>query len=776
MPASSMSSPVFTGSRVISRISLSTHFPVFFNSFFGPKSLCCKRLSFNPKSLVKITMSLEKRSSSLNGYGQNMEGNGGVLEVIAIGSRKDALLEFCLDSPFQSSSLRFWTVLMKDASNVLLQQRVLGKDLTPRIVEANIFMQSCAKTIILVAGAGYGSDHIAAMDILKAIRSSNGFSVAIILKPFTFEGQRRLDEVKDLAGKLQELTVFCIEIDTDSLLKNELVTLDEALRTANNAVLLAINAISVVISEMQRKLIDAVDENMKELGVSEVLNILGKYKDVKLGFGAGYDIRTSISQAMYDCPFIGGGVKDLNGMVICVVASSNVISDDDLQAFLHTFRQTTEYAKDIIISVVHEPKLEPNLLVTTVVILGHLGEQTSKKSGFFNRLAQRFPFVFNLLRRNPSQSNDTFKKDVKAINRTNSNEMGNEVALEGISGGFDDDANEIEDVPNSKSSDIYSLRNYDSGSDQNEVALLDGNTDFSSYYAENSEGIPTSRRESMNRLNLGPGNQLAKEWAKERAADSEATPVLDNLSIFRLPVGVRSSEELKEGVNTKELSESKSENGVKAPALPSSSRSWGALTDASFEAMKEIYNNGYTVLKGKTGVPKKQGVLSARAASMLEAERDSPKKWSPIVEMRYRGGVYRGRCQGGLPEGKGRLVLGDGNIYDGMWRYGKRSGVGTFYFSNGDVFQGSWRDDLMHGKGWFYFHTGDRWFANFWKGKANGEGRFYSKSGDVFFGHFEDGWRNGHFLCITVDGARCIEIWNEGVLTDRQQLDADAVL
>ncbi|KAK8507917.1 hypothetical protein V6N13_055387 [Hibiscus sabdariffa] len=781
MPASSMSFPVFTDSRVISRISLSTHFssnPVFFNSFFGPKSLCCKRLSFYPKSLVKISMSMEKQPSSLNGYGQNMEGNSGVLEVIAIGSRKDALLEFCLDSPFQSSSLRFWTVLMKDASNVQLQQRVLGKDLTPRIVEADIFMQSCAKTIILVAGAGYGLDHIAAMDILKAIRSSNGFSVAIILKPFAFEGQRRLDEVKDLVGKLQELTIFCIEIDTDSLLKNELVTLDEALRTANNAVLLAINAISVVISEMQRKLIDAVHENMKELGVSEVLNILGKYKDAKLGFGAGYDIRTSISQAIYDCPFIGAGVKDLNGMVICVVASSNVISNDDLQAFLRTFRQTTEYTKDIIISVVHEPKLEPNLLVTTVVILGHLGEQTSKKSGFFNRLAQRFPFVFNLLRRHPSQSNDTSKKVVKVINRTNSNEMGNKAALEGTSGGFDDDTSEIEDVPNSKSSDIYSLRNYDNGSDQNEVALLDGKTDFSSYYDENSEGIPTFRRESMNRWNLGPGNQLAKEWAKERAADSEATPVLDNLSIFHIPVGVRSSEELNEGVNTlnaKDFSESKSENGVKAPSLPSSSRSWGALTDASFEAMKEIYN-GSTGLKGKTGVPKKQGVLSARAASMLEAERDSPKKWSPIVEMHYRGGVYRGRCQGGLPEGKGRLVLGDGNIYDGMWRYGKRSGVGTFYFSNGDVFQGSWRDDLMHGKGWFYFHTGDRWFANFWKGKANGEGRFYSKSGDVFFGHFEDGWRHGHFLCITVDGARCIEIWNDGVLVDRQQLDADAVL
>lgn len=40
------------------------------------------------------------------------------------------------------------------------------------------------------------------------------------------------------------------------------------------------------------------------------------------------------------------------------------------------------------------------------------------------------------------------------------------------------------------------------------------------------------------------------------------------------------------------------------------------------------------------------------AVPMQEAERDSPKKWTPVVEIQYRGGIYRGRCQGGLPEGK----------------------------------------------------------------------------------------------------------------------------
>lgn len=33
------------------------------------------------------------------------------VEVIGIGSRKDAVLTFCLDSPFQSLSLRFWLAI-----------------------------------------------------------------------------------------------------------------------------------------------------------------------------------------------------------------------------------------------------------------------------------------------------------------------------------------------------------------------------------------------------------------------------------------------------------------------------------------------------------------------------------------------------------------------------------------------------------------------------------------------------------------------------------------
>ncbi|KAH9658709.1 protein ACCUMULATION AND REPLICATION OF CHLOROPLASTS 3 [Citrus sinensis] len=690
------------------------------------------------------------------------DSNNKCVQVIAIGSRKDALLDFCLDSPLNSSSsLQFWNIVTDGSPNVQLQQRFLGKNLTPRIVEAPSFIQTCSKAIILLASAGYGSDDAGAIDILKTAKSLDCFAIAIIIKPFSFEGQRRLDEVLFESFMLSVIAGGFSNIDTDRLLEKDSVTLDEALKTANNAVFLAVNAISTLLSDMHRKLIDIVHSNVKELKVSEIFKILGNYKEAKIGFGAGSNIKTSILQAIYDCPFIGAGVKELNGMVICVVATSNIIGNNDLQSFLHTFRQITEYTGETIVSFVHEPNLEPDLLVTTVVTLG-LVEQASRKSSIFSRLAHHFPFVFNLLRRNHQQSNDTQGNSEfdnacvsEVIGPPGTSEIENKISDESVSEGFYNYSNDAPTLLTNYNNDASS------GSGQSEAEFYESRTEPPNLYDQIAEGTPF-QRELLNSWNLGPGYQIAQQWAKERSADSRASTMIDNLGIFCLPIGVRASEEL--DIFCSQQQEPKTENDVKEPP-----------TGASFDVMRDFYSTAATLLKGKTAdVRKKQGVLSTRAASMLEAERDSPKKWTPVVEIQYRGGIYRGRCQGGLPEGKGRLILEDGSIYEGMWRYGKRSGLGIFYFSNGDVFQGSWRDDMMHGKGWFYFHTGDRWFANFWKGKANGEGRFYSKFGDIFFGRFRDGWRHGDFLCIDVGGKRCIEIWDEGVLVSRKQLNSDS--
>lgn len=271
----------------------------------------------------------------------------------------------------------------------------------------------------------------------------------------------------------------------------------------------------------------------------------------------------------------------------------------------------------------------------------------------------------------------------------------------------------------------------------------------------------------------GPNSAAAEAWAKARQLENFGAS--DKKDVYKFPMGVKPRDDIETASYM--LNRQQSPRQMEPLASPFDavvpfsrvvSNGLGAVADiynaASAKVLKKDGNEGNE--EGKKG----SSFLSQRAASMLETERSS-KKLTPLVEMNYKNGVYRGRCCGGLPEGKGRLTYADGSFYDGLWKKGKQTGAGSFYYANGDVFQGCWRDDQMHGKGWLYFHTGDRLYSDFWKGKANGEGRYYSVKGEVFFGHFRENWRHGKCLSIEPSGIRWSETWDDGVLVSRAQLD-----
>ncbi|CAJ1977609.1 unnamed protein product [Sphenostylis stenocarpa] len=89
---------------------------------FSCNQLCC-RCSFplrrrdygfcwtsRSKPFVRIKLCTEKKGLSPNGYGgtESGETKPDFVEVIGIGSRKDAVFDFCLSAPFRWPSLRFW--------------------------------------------------------------------------------------------------------------------------------------------------------------------------------------------------------------------------------------------------------------------------------------------------------------------------------------------------------------------------------------------------------------------------------------------------------------------------------------------------------------------------------------------------------------------------------------------------------------------------------------------------------------------------------------------
>ncbi|KAJ1694555.1 hypothetical protein LUZ63_011253 [Rhynchospora breviuscula] len=648
-------------------------------------------------------------------HATSISGDSDPVEVIGIGSRKDSVIDFCLSSSLLSSSLsrlRFWTMHSKDSSRVQLIQRCQGTDAMIRDLEFPLSIHPLPSTLILVASTGHGLEHITATELLSYVKSKGILAISIVLRPFSFEGRRRQEEADNLIRKLQESSNFYIVIDADSLLKTEAETLSEAFESANNAVILSISMISAMTLACLL-LETSPNQPTKEISPSEAIKLLEGHGEARISFGAGYSTKSAIKQAICNNLYLGSGIKVSNGVVFITVTAASLLEKSDLVPIIRTFRRMSNFGGEVICSKIFEPGFEPRLTIITLLAVG-CERSIEPEKGFLSGLALRIPFLSRFITRQetPELENEFPQNDVSTL-------------------------------------------------EKKQAETADMGTMSESY----KQTIEASQNEGTF-WSFGPGFHMAKLWAQERDA-SKASKSVDGIDMFTIPVGVKSSgsRESMQGKSCCDSVEPTSFNAENALCKEESG-------DSGLGTVLDICNSAVELIKGRSiAEPRKQGLLSNRAASMLEAERETEKTWSPVVQIEYKGGIYKGRCQCGIPEGKGCLTFADGSIYDGMWRNGKRFGVGTFYYSNGDVFHGTWRDDLIHGKGWYYFEGGDRWFSNFWKGRANGEGRFYSRDGSIIFCHFQNGWRHGESLYVDANGSRWSEIWDDGVLISHTALE-----
>ncbi|KAG2636711.1 hypothetical protein PVAP13_2NG159100 [Panicum virgatum] len=605
------------------------------------------------------------------------------------------------------------------------------------------------------------------MELLSAVKSAGNLAASIFLKPFCFEGQRRQLEAADLIGKLRTCSNFHIVVEADSLLETEVETLAEALESANNAVLSTISMISIMMSGYNKMFWSSLNALIKEVDPEEVAKLLRSYGEARVGFGAGYNIQSAIKQAVFHCPFLRGGIKDLNNVVFLSLTTAWVLSESDMISILHIFRRVTGFTKDIIFSRNSEPDLEPKLIVVSLLTIRNYEDESvpTVQEDFLSSLALHFPFMSSLMGGDILEQKQTRQKhSFDRLPDNGSNSVEREFSQ--LSNGSSDatvtklSPEEIEGLESERESNDWNWRIKPESLEGPLLVAEEMGRD------DNREHLGSHQEHGF--LSNPPGFGIAQLWAKERTMASGSRKN-DELDIVTLPVGVKLSEfQSDQSPNTHPETPdagTTAATGHATFAVP--------FSDVRLEKVMDMCSSAVTFLRGKMDRSRKRGSnsISSRAALMLDAEREPEKTWSPIVEIRYGGGTYRGRCQEGVPEGKGRLTFSDGSFYDGLWRYGKRSGLGTLFHSNGDVYHGTWRDDLIHGKGWYYFHSGDRWFANFWKGKANGEGRFYCKDGSIFFGHFQNGWRHGESLLVDANGSRWIEVWDEGVLVRRTKME-----
>lgn len=62
--------------------------------------------------------------------------------------------------------------------------------------------------------------------------------------------------------------------------------------------------------------------------------------------------------------------QDLDGVVLCIIASSGAVESSETNNILHSVRSITKCNGEIIVSIVHEPYLEANKIATAIIVFG----------------------------------------------------------------------------------------------------------------------------------------------------------------------------------------------------------------------------------------------------------------------------------------------------------------------------------------------------------------------------------------------------------------------
>ncbi|CAM6094934.1 unnamed protein product [Calypogeia fissa] len=731
-------------------------------------------------------------------------------KVVGAGAGASAILNFCQQSSLLPTA-QFWYSSDVASEPVLLSDMELSKSAWNGFDdEANnntlITQESNGGIVFLVLGVGTGVGLGTVPQQLKAVRSRGCLAVGIFIQPFMFEGPKRLEQANQLIDGLLGCTDILLVVEQDGLLRRDIVTVSEASTLAKNAVLLSIKTIAELLSVSANVSLDTKIE-CTHATPDDTMKILQHAGKAWLGSGKGGSSREAIEMAVAEAPVSDYRPFGAKRLVLCTVASS-IDQSKELNGWKSFLHQTLGPELQLIISTVRNPMLENNVKLATIIIVRVNNHQVASGISDDDSNEYGLPSMIGI-----NTAEQSFDSEHKAYSSLGTSRSPNSGALEGgqektspllalgpvtpngsLSDNDSSSLNQGNSVDGTKTLRPSSDRNLspqraNRPPPHRSIGKRSSAYNYRSPIREDIKSVDArlvsfqapSASAASQKLRLaweaGPSSDIAEAWAQARAEAREPAQVTSGLDLS-LPVGVR--------VDLKQSFQATRENYTFSAGVEVAEDKWSGkdavpvdpdalprnrMMDMGLEAVRDMYNAASALVMGRDmNDDRRQASLSQRAASMLESER-SQKKLTPLVEMGFKNGIYKGRCHGGLPEGKGRLSFSDGSFYDGQWRQGKRAGSGAFYYSNGDMFQGSWKDDVMHGKGWMYYYNGDRLYANFWKGRADGEGRFYSAQGDVFFGQFRENWRHGEFLYIEASGVRWAEIWENGILQSRSPAD-----
>ncbi len=265
--------------------------------------------------------------------------------------------------------------------------------------------------LFLTAGMGGGTGTGAAPIVAEIARQLGILTVAVVTKPFAFEGRKRMRIAEDGIKELSRFVDSLITIPNNKLLSvlGKNYSFDNALKAADNVLCGAVQGIADLITRPGLINVDFADVRtvMSEMGMA----IMGT------GIGSGENRAREAAEAAISSPLLEDvDFSGARGVLVNITAGMNM-SIGEFEAVGDVIKSFTSENATVVIGTVIEPEDTEHMRVTVVVTGLGGGKETTKPAAAVSNMRSDNALDYHQLDR-PTylRQQETVKKTVEVEN------------------------------------------------------------------------------------------------------------------------------------------------------------------------------------------------------------------------------------------------------------------------------------------------------------------------------------------------------------------------
>lgn len=216
-----------------------------------------------------------------------------------------------------------------------------------------------ADMVFVAAGMGGGTGTGGIPVVAQTAKESGALTIAVVTKPFKFEGGHRIEVADEGIINLTEKVDTLIIIPNDRLLQlcDNKTTVDAAFRMADDALLLGVQAISEVVTVPGLINLDFADIKsvMKDAGPAWM----------SVGRGTGQNRAVEAAKAALASPLLAAQVTGAKGVLFNITGGPSLTLFECNEA-ASVISEAVDPRANIIFGVVFDPKLDSELKITVI--------------------------------------------------------------------------------------------------------------------------------------------------------------------------------------------------------------------------------------------------------------------------------------------------------------------------------------------------------------------------------------------------------------------------